>query len=134
MPSIKNIEGIGGAYARKLSKAGVRTTESLLKKGGTPMGRKELARASGFTPRKILEWVNRSDLMRVRGVGSEFSDLLEAAGVDTVRELSKRDAVKFMTSLEKTNTSKKLMRRMPTKKQVSAGIRQAKSLPRAVSY
>ena len=92
MASIEEIEGVGPAYAKKLRAAGVRSTDALLKKGGAKKGRDALADATGFSSATILEWVNRADLMRVKGVGSEYSDLLEAAGVDTVKELRNRNA------------------------------------------
>ena len=90
MASIDAIEGIGHKYATKLRKARVRTTEALLKAGATKKGRKDLAEATGLSDHQILEWVNRADLMRVKGVSRQYSDLLEAAGVDTVKELRNR--------------------------------------------
>ena len=92
MAKIIDIEGIGPVFAEKLTAAGIKTTEALLKAGASPAGRKDIASRSGIDGRKILEWVNRSDLMRIRGVGSEYSDLLESAGVDTVKELATRRA------------------------------------------
>ena len=90
MPSIIDIEGIGPVYKKKLKEAGIATTEKLLEVGGTPKGRKDLAEKTGVADTLILEWVNLSDLFRIKGVGSEYSDLLEEAGVDTVVELSNR--------------------------------------------
>ena len=90
MPSIIDIEGIGPVYKKKLKEAGIATTEKLLEVGGTPKGRKGLAEKTGIGDALILEWVNLSDLFRIKGVGSEYSDLLEEAGVDTVVELSNR--------------------------------------------
>ncbi|MGC8857153.1 MAG: DUF4332 domain-containing protein, partial [Anaerolineae bacterium] len=87
MASIMDIEGIGEKYAEKLRAAGIRTTEALLQKAATAKGRKEMAAQTGIEESKLLEWVNRADLYRIRGIGSEYSDLLEAAGVDTVPEL-----------------------------------------------
>ena len=84
MPSIDAIEGIGHRNATKLRKNRIRTTEALLKRGATRSGRREVSGATGFSEKQILEWVNRADLMRCKGVGSEYSDLLEAAGVDTI--------------------------------------------------
>ena len=84
---LADIEGIGPAFAAKLSKAGVRSVEGLLKAGATEKGRKEIAAASGIAPKLVLEWVNHADLFRIKGVASEYSDLLEEAGVDTVVEL-----------------------------------------------
>ena len=102
--------------------------------GGTPKGRKDLAKASGFSAKTLLEWVNRADLFRVRGIGSEFSDLLEGAGVDTVRELGKRDPAKLYNTLVQVNTKKKLVRQVPSLKQVRAWVKHAKSLPVMVKY
>jgi len=90
MPGIVDIEGIGEVFTKKLKSVGISTTEALLEAGGTAKGRTELASKTGISEAKILEWVNRSDLYRIKGVGSEYSDLLEAAGVDTVVELAKR--------------------------------------------
>ena len=134
MPTLAEIEGIGAVYSRKLQKAGVRGTNGLLERGGTSKGRKELAKASGFSTARLLEWVNRADLFRVKGVGSEFSDLLEGAGVDTVRELAKRDPAKLYDTLVQVNMKKKLVRQVPSLKQVKAWVKQAKSLPVKITY
>ena len=87
---IADIEGIGPVYARKLIKVGIRGTGGLLTKGATPKGRKEITAKTGIGGKLILEWVNLADLYRIKGVGSEYSDLLEEAGVDTIVELGKR--------------------------------------------
>jgi len=134
MTSIIDIEGIGKDYAKKLGAAGIKTTETLLKKGATPKGREEIAKGTGLTGHQILEWVNRADLFRVKGIGEEYSDLLEAAGVDTVVELSKRDAKNLTTKMAEVNTKKRLVRRLPSEKEVVKWIAQAKRMPRAVSY
>jgi predicted flap endonuclease-1-like 5' DNA nuclease len=129
-----DIEGVGPAYAAKLQKAGVRSTESLLARGGTPAGRKEIAAKSGVSDALILEWVNHVDLFRIKGVGSEYADLLEAAGVDTVVELAQRNPDQLHPKLLATNQAKKLVRRPPGSGQVRGWIQQAKKLPRKVSY
>ena len=129
-----DIEGIGPAYAAKLSKAGIRSLEALLKKGATPAGRKEVARMSGIGDANILEWVNLADLFRIKGVGGEYSDLLEEAGVDTVVELAKRSGANLFKKMEQVNAEKKLVRKMPTAAQVEGWIQQAKKLPRAIKY
>ena len=134
MTKIIDIEGIGPAFAKKLSAAGIKSVEALLKRGATPKGREEIAKETGLGHKEILEWVNRADLYRIKGVGSEYSDLLENAGVDTVVELSKRDAKNLMVKMTETNTKRKVVRRLPTEKQVAGWISQAKRLPRAVSY
>lgn len=134
MPTITDIEGIGAAYAAKLRKADVRTTESLLKVGGTKKGRKELANTTGFSTKMILEWVNRADLFRVKGIGEQYSDLLEAAGVDTVAELAKRKPESLLEALIKVNEKKNLVNQAPGLSQVKAWVKHAKSLKRAVEY
>ncbi len=134
MATLAEIEGIGVVFARRLQKAGVRGTNGLLNKGATVGGRKELARATGFSTKTLLEWVNRADLFRVRGIGSEFSDLLEAAGVDTVRELAKRDPAKLYNTIVQTNSRKRLVRQLPSLQQVKAWVEHAKSLPVMVKY
>ncbi len=134
MAKLEDIEGIGRAYARKLRKAGVRSTGSLLKKGATPEGRRDIVRKSGLSRVKILRWVNHVDLFRVKGVGSEYADLLEAAGVDTVPELAQRTPAHLYQTLVGVNATKKLVRKLPAKQQVAGWIRQAKKLPRCVEY
>jgi predicted flap endonuclease-1-like 5' DNA nuclease len=135
MATITDIEGIGGAYATKLRKAGVRSTEALLKMGGTKKGRKELAEATGFSTKVILEWVNRADLFRVKGIGAQYSDLLEAAGVDTVMELANRKPEALLEAFAKANSGKKrLVRQLPGLSQVKAWVKNAKSLKRAIEY
>jgi len=134
MPTITDIEGIGEAYAVKLRQAGVKTTESLLQKGGTPKGRQELAKATGFSTKMILNWVNRADLYRVSGIGAQYSDLLEAAGVDTVPELATRKPEALLEALAKVNEKKNLVNLMPGLSRVEAWVKQAKSLKRAVEY
>jgi predicted flap endonuclease-1-like 5' DNA nuclease len=134
MPTIMDIEGIGAAIAKTLRAAGIRTTEALLKMGDTSNARRELAKSTKFSEQRILEWVNRADLYRIKGVGSEYADLLEAAGVDTVLELAKRDAKNLFAKLNQVNTEKNLVNKMPSQDQVARWIKQAKSLPRAVKY
>jgi len=131
---VMDIEGIGPAYAKKLAKAGVRSVEGLLKEGASAKGRKEIAAASGIEPTMILAWVNRADLYRVKGVGAQYSDLLEKAGVDTVVELSKRTAGNLYKKMEEVNQAKNLVNGMPGLKKVEDWIDQAKKLPRVVTY
>jgi predicted flap endonuclease-1-like 5' DNA nuclease len=134
MAKLENIEGIGPKYANQLRKAGVRSTGELLKKGSTPVGRKKISADSGISGKLILEWVNHSDLFRIKGVAEEYADLLEAAGVDTVVELSKRTAEKLCTTIKQTNEKKKLVRVLPALSKIQDWIKQAKKLPRAVQY
>ncbi len=124
---------MGPTDARKLRKAGVRTTESLLKKAGARKGRRALGLAATVPERQILVWVNRADLMRVKGIGSEYSDLLEAAGVDTVKELRNRSAASLTKKMTDVNQAKKLVRRLPTEGMVNAWINEAKKLSPLVS-
>lgn len=134
MTKLSTIEGIGPVYADKLRAAGVKTLEALLHRGETPKGRKELAEETGIGAENILNWVNRADLMRIPGVGEEYSDLLEAAGVDTVVELAQRNPDNLHAKLLEVNQSKNLVRRLPNRDMVANWIKQAKTLPRVVSY
>ena len=134
MASIVDIEGVGAAYAAKLKAAGVATTEALLEAGATPKGREELAAKSGIDKGKVLEWVNHADLFRIKGVGSEYSDLLEAAGVDSPAELAHRVAANLFQKLNEINAAKKLVRKMPTEAQVAKWVEEAKTLPKIVTH
>ncbi len=132
--NIEKIEGIGPVYRVKLIQQGVKTTEVLLKMASGRKGRQELAKKTGISERQILEWVNRADLMRVKGIGEEYSDLLEAAGVDTVRELSFRRPENLHQALAATNAEKKLVRRAPSLPEVRRWVEQAKNLPPMITY
>jgi predicted flap endonuclease-1-like 5' DNA nuclease len=134
MTKIVDVEGVGPAYAKKLSGAGIKSVETLLKRGASPKGRDEIGKSTGIDHKLILEWVNHADLYRIRGVGSEYSDLLEEAGVDTVVELSKRDAKNLTAKMAECNSKKKIVRRLPTEKEVAGWVSQAKKLPRVVNY
>ena len=128
MPSIDAIEGLGHKSATKLRKSRIRTTEALLKRGATRKGRRDIAEQTGFTEKQVLEWVNRADLMRCKGVGSEYSDLLEAAGVDTIKELRRRNPASLATKMAELNDTKRLVRRLPTEKMVTGWVESAKSI------
>lgn len=134
MTNLKTVEGIGEVYRTKLSDAGITTTQALLEQGKTPKGRDELARATGISASLILEWVNHVDLFRVRGIGSEYADLLEEAGVDTVPELAQRNPKNLHKTLIQTNEDKNLVRQVPGASQVEAWVTQAKTLPREIVY
>ncbi|MBN1629714.1 MAG: DUF4332 domain-containing protein [Thermoleophilia bacterium] len=134
MAKVKEIEGIGPAYAEKLSAAGLTTTEALLEAGATPKGRAGVAAKTGISDKLILRWVNMSDLFRIKGVGEQFSDLLEAAGVDTVAELAQRKAENLQAKMVEVNAEKKLVRRVPTLAEATSWVDQAKGLPRMVKY
>lgn len=134
MTKIMDIEGIGPAYAAKLQEAGISSVEALLKAGAQPKGRQELAEKAGISYDLILEWVNHADLYRIKGVGEEYSDLLEEAGVDTVPELAQRSAPNLFKKMVEVNEAKKLVRKLPTEAQIADWIAQAKKLPRTISY
>ncbi len=132
--SLNEIEGIGPTYAKKLVGVGIKTTEELLERGATREGREEISKKTGISAKLILEWVNLADLFRIKGVGEEYSDLLEEAGVDTVVELSRRNPENLHAKILEVNEKKKLVRRAPTLKKVREWIEQAKKLPRKVQY
>uniref|UniRef100_A0A7C4Q3S2 DUF4332 domain-containing protein n=1 Tax=Bellilinea caldifistulae TaxID=360411 RepID=A0A7C4Q3S2_9CHLR len=134
MTALAKIEGIGEKYAAKLQAAGVNTLEGLLEKGKTPQGRKALAEATGISEKLILEWANLADLFRIKGIGEEYSDLLEEAGVDTVMELAQRNPENLLAKMSEINEQKKLVRRLPVLSQVQDWVEQAKNLPRVIEY
>ena len=135
MASIIDIEGIGEKYAEILKgKAGIRTTQKLLKVCATPKGRQELAEKTGISPKLILEWANLAHLMRIKGVGEEYSDLLEEAGVDTVKELKQRVPNNLFEKMTDINHEKNLVRRLPTLSMVESWVEQAKHLPSVLEY
>ena len=131
---LEYVEGIGPVHAGQLEEIGIRTPQELLDQGATPKGRIDIADRSGISRHLILEWVNHVDLYRVKGVGSEYADLLEAAGVDTVVELAQRNAQNLYDTLVEVNEEKKLVRRLPTAAQVGEWVEQAKDLPRVIQY
>jgi len=134
MTDIKDIEGIGPAYGARLGAAGVSTVEALLQRGATRKGRADLAAATKISAGLILKWTNRADLYRVKGVGEEYSDLLEATGVDTVVELAQRNPANLHAALATTNESKHLVRRTPSESEVATWVAEAKALPHVVEY
>jgi len=134
MAKLTTVEGIGEIQAQKLIDAGIPTTQALLEAGRTPQGRKELAEKTSVGDERILDWVNRVDLFRVKGIGEEYSDLLEWAGVDTVPELAQRNPENLHQKLVEVNKEKELVRQVPGQNQVSDWVAQAKELPRAIDY
>lgn len=134
MTKIIDIEGIGPKYASTLQSLGIRTTKRLLAVAAHKRGREDLAEQSGISEKLILEWVNLADLMRIKGIGEEYSDLLEEAGVDTVKELRNRRADNLYQALKETNDKKRLVRRIPSPKDVMRWIEQAKTLEPMVKY
>ena len=131
---IIDIEGIGEVYAPKLINAGIVKVEDLLKKCASPKGRAELAAATGISEKLILTWTNHADLFRINGVGPQFSELLEAAGVDTVKEFRHRVAENLVKKLEETNAARRLVRRVPSVKQLAKMIEAAKELEPVMTY
>ena len=131
---IIDIQGIGPVYAEKLVAAGIETVDQLLAKGADAKGRKALEEATGIRHDLILTWVNRADLFRVKGVGPQFSELLEAAGVDTVKELRGRNAANLAAKMAEINEAKHLCKRTPVEKEIQKYIDAAKELEPVVSY
>ena len=134
MPSIDAIQGLSRAEARTLRRNKVRTTEALLKRAATRSDRRSLAGTTGLDEKEILAWVNRADLMRIKGVGEEYADLLEVAGIDTVKELRRRNPRSLLKQLSELNEKKNLVRRLPTESMVVGWVDEAKSMQPAVSY
>jgi predicted flap endonuclease-1-like 5' DNA nuclease len=131
---ITDIEGIGPAYAERLKSLRIRTTSRLLEEAKSPRGRKALAEKTGVEAKRILKWANMADMMRIKGVGEEYSELLEAAGVDTVRELKYRNPKKLAEKMAAENTKRKLVRLLPSEKAIARWIAEAKSLPMKITY
>ena len=131
---IIDVEGIGEVYSEKLIAAGIKDIETLLEKCAKPVGRKALAEETGISPKLILTWTNHADLMRINGVGPQFSELLEAAGVDTVKEFRHRKAENLVPKMEEINEQKHLVGRVPSVTEVQKMIDQAKELPAVMEY
>ena len=131
---IIDVEGIGEVYGAKLTAVGINTVEELLEAAKKPAGRAELAEKTGITPKLILTWANHADLMRINGVGPQFSELLEAAGVDTVKEFRHRVAENLAAKMVEINEAKHLVGRVPTAGEIQKMIDQAKELPPMVEY
>ena len=131
---IIDIEGVGDVYAKKLTEAGINKVSELLERCAAPKGRKDLAKATDIPEKLILRWTNHADLFRIKGIGPQFSELLEAAGVDTVKELRNRKAENLHKALEETNAKKKLTRVVPPLKTVEKMIAGAKALPPKMTY
>lgn len=134
MTKLTDIEGIGPAFAEKLKAAGITSCEVLLDKGATGKGRNDIAAASGIDGSRILRFVNHADLCRIKGVGGEYAELLEAAGVDSVPELAQRNAENLAKHMAEVNEQKRLVRSLPSPKAVTRWVQQAKTLPRVVTH
>lgn len=131
---IIDIQGVGDVYAQKLTAAGIITVDDILAKGKTPKGRKELEEETGISGKLILTWVNHADLFRVKGIGPQFSELLEAAGVDTVKELKTRRADNLVAKMQEVNEAKHLTKVVPSVAQMQEMIDLAKELEPMVTY
>jgi predicted flap endonuclease-1-like 5' DNA nuclease len=131
---IATIEGIGPTYAAKLKAAGIRTTGTLLERAKDPKGRREVAASSGIDEGLVLKWANMADLMRITGVGEEYSELLEAAGVDTVKELRNRNVANLTKAIVEANARRKMVRLLPSEKAVAKWVAQAKTLAPVMKY
>ena len=134
MGNVIDVEGIGEVHAGKLIAVGVATTAALLKQGASRDGRKKLAASADISDTLILKWVNHVDLFRIKGVATQYAELLEAAGVDSVPELAQRDPKNLYSKLGEVNAVKKLVRKLPTATLVADWVSQAKSLPRVVTH
>lgn len=131
---IDEIEGIGPAYAEKLNAAGIKTTDDLLDRCAAPKGREEVAEATGISKSLILKWTNHADLFRIKGIAGQFAELLEAAGVDTVKELRHRVPANLHAKLVEVNDAKNLCNRVPAESEIAKMVEAAKELDPKVSY
>lgn len=131
---VETIEGVGEVYAAKLNDAGIKTTDDILAKCATPKGRKELEEATGISGKLILKWTNHSDLMRINGIAGQFAEVLEAAGVDTVKELKHRVPANLKAKLDEVNEAKNLVNRVPSLPEIEKMIEQAKELEAVITY
>lgn len=134
MAKLTDIEGIGVTLAKKLKAGGVGSTDSLLKKGASKQGRVDISKLAGIDEGRILKFVNHADLMRIKGIGGEYAEILEAAGVDSVPELARRNPQNLASSIASVNVSKKLVRAVPTEKRVAGWVKQASMLDRIVGH
>lgn len=131
---VVDIEGVGATYAEKLAAAGINKVEELLAKCAAPAGRKALAEETGISDKLILKWTNHADLIRIHGVGPQFAELLEAAGVDTVKEFRHRNAENLAAKMEEVNAEKNLVNRVPSVKELTRMIAEAATLEVVVTY
>ena len=131
---IEEIEGIGPAYGEKLAAANIKTTDDLLKQCCDAKGRKSAAETTGFSESQLLKWANMADLMRISGVGGEYSELLKASGVDTIKELRNRNAENLAAKMAEVNATKNLTRTVPSEKVVSGWVEKAKSLDPLITH
>jgi predicted flap endonuclease-1-like 5' DNA nuclease len=131
---VRHIDGIGDDEAKALKRLGIRTTAGLLEAAKSPKGRKELAAKTGLDEKILLKWANCADRMRIKGVGDDYSELIRAAGVDTVRELKHRNAKRLTEAMRNANAKRKLVEFLPSEKAVARWIEDAKQLPLKITY
>lgn len=131
---IEDVEGIGPTIGGKLRAAGIKDTDTLLAQCGSPKQRKDVAAAAGLTDAQVLKFANMVDLYRISGVGSEYAELLEVAGVNTVPQLARRNAANLALAMAEVNGQKQLTRRPPSAAEVDKWVTQAKDLPRVLTY
>ena len=134
MTKLAAIEGIGEVYSARLEEGGINSVEALLSSCCDKKGRKQLAEQLSISEKLLLGWANRADLARIKGISTQYADLLEAAGVDTVPELAQRNADNLHAKMVEVNTAKKLVRQVPALTQVQDWVSQASTLPRALTY
>ena len=134
MAKISDFEGIGPAFAEKLAAAGVRSVEGLLTAGASKKGRQTLAESTGIREAQILSWVNMADLFRIKGVSSQFAELLNAAGIDSIKELRNRKPENLHAKMKEVNDEKSLVRQIPSGNQVAAFVEQAKALEPMITH
>lgn len=131
---IEEVEGIGPDYGQKLRDVDIQTTDDLLRRCGNKQGREGVSTETGISEKHLLEWVNLADLMRINGVGEEFADLLEEAGVDTVKELATRNAENLATTVKEVNEKKHLTDRVPSAETIQGWIDEAGKMDPMVSH
>jgi predicted flap endonuclease-1-like 5' DNA nuclease len=134
MAKLSDIEGIGETYEAKLKESGIGSLEKLLEAGATPAGRVKVAKESGISEKLILTWVNKADLTRVKGISTQYADLLEFANVNTIPQLATRNAENLTVKMQEVNDERNLVRKVPVLSQVQDWIAQAKELPRILEY
>lgn len=128
------IEGVGEEYAKKLNEIGIKYAEDFLESVRTPAQRKEIAEKTGISPKLIMKWANHCDLMRINGIGPQYAEFLEVAGVDTVKELSHRVPENLLAKLEEVNNVREMTKRVPALKEVRRYVKEAGELPPVLEY
>lgn len=134
MTRLKGIDGIGEDYSKLLKEIGIHSVQTLLDRGASPQGRRDLAKNTGISESQLLRWLNNADLFRIRGIGEEYAELLELSGVDTVSDLSQQQSVDLHRRLIGANDKRQLVKQLPSLNQVKNWIEQAKHLPRVIQH